>query len=168
MNHSPKIPWFSGTDLKSGDATYELWRQEVKCLMEQNYDRDAILNAVRKSSRGEEGMVSMRLDLDANIDNIIRKLDSIYGSVDGYLDLAKSEKLPIVIHCRGDNYVLLTCLNMMKKKLNTEHHVHCHCFSGKMKDFLVIKGAFPNTKFRISPFLLMPNKYPNFKVDLCD
>jgi hypothetical protein len=78
MNH----PWFSATDLKSGNATYELWRQDVKCLMEQSYDRDAILNAVRKSSRGEEGMVGMRLDLDANIDDVIRKLDSIYGSVD--------------------------------------------------------------------------------------
>ena len=57
---------------------------------------------------------------------------------------------------------------MMTKKLNTEHHVHWHCVSGKMEDFLAIKGAFPNTKFGISPFLLMPKKYPNFKVDLCD
>jgi hypothetical protein len=82
MNHPPKIPWFSGTDLKSGNATYELWRQEVKCLMEQSYDRDAILNAVRRSSRGEPGMVAMRRDLNANIDDIIRKLNRIYGSVD--------------------------------------------------------------------------------------
>jgi hypothetical protein len=31
---------------------------------------------------GEAGMVAMRIDLDANIDDIIRKRDSIYGSVD--------------------------------------------------------------------------------------
>lgn len=62
------------------------------------------------------------------------------------LDLAKCEKLPIVIHCRGVNYVLRTCLNMMTKKLNREHHIHWHCFSGTMEDFLAIKGAFPNTK----------------------
>ena len=51
-------------------------------MMKQNYDKDAILNAVRRSLRGEAGMVAMRLDLDANIDDRMRKLDSIYGSVD--------------------------------------------------------------------------------------
>ena len=82
LNQPPKITWFSGTDLKSGDATYEIWRHEVNCMRKQNYDKDAMLIAVRRSLRGEAGMVAMRIDLDANIDDIIRKLDSIYGSVD--------------------------------------------------------------------------------------
>jgi hypothetical protein len=51
-------------------------------MRKQNYDKDAMLIAVRRSLRGEAGMVAMRIDLDANIDDIIRKLDSIYGSVD--------------------------------------------------------------------------------------
>ena len=77
------------------------------------------------------------------------------------LDLAKSEKLPVVIHCMEDNYVLQTCSNMMTHKLQTEHHVHWHCFSGKMpEDFLAIKGAFRNTKFGISPFLLISADLP--------
>ena len=66
------------------------------------------------------------------------------------------------------NIIFRSCLNMMTHTLNTEHHVHWHCFSGKMEDFLAIKGAFHNTKFGISPFLLMPNKYPDFNVDLCE
>jgi hypothetical protein len=37
-----------------------------------------------------------------------------------------------------------------------------------MEDFLATKGAFRNTKFEISPFLLMPNKYPDFRVHLCE
>lgn len=82
MNHPPKITWFSGTEQKAGDTTYELWRHEVQCLLKQNYDEDAILNAVRRSLRGEAGLVAMRLELDATIHDILQKLDSIYGSVD--------------------------------------------------------------------------------------
>ena len=82
INHPPKITWFSGTETKAGDTTYELWRHEVKCLMRQSYDKDAILNAVRRSLRGEAGHVAMRLDLDASVEDILQKLDSIYGSVD--------------------------------------------------------------------------------------
>lgn len=37
-----------------------------------------------------------------------------------------------------------------------------------MEDFLAIKGAFRNTKFGISPFLLMTNKYPDFRVHFCE
>ncbi|VDI84136.1 Hypothetical predicted protein [Mytilus galloprovincialis] len=82
MNHPPKITWFSGTEPKAGDTTYELWRHEVQCLLKQNYEQDAILNAVRRSLRGEAGLVAMRLELNATVKVIIQKLDSIYGSVD--------------------------------------------------------------------------------------
>ena len=82
LNQLSKIGWFSGTDLKSGDTTYEIWRHEVNCMMKQNYDKDAILNAVRITLRGEAEMVAMRLDLDANIDDIVRKPDNIYDCVD--------------------------------------------------------------------------------------
>lgn len=82
MSHPPKVTWFSGTEQKAGDTTYALWRHEVQCLLKQNYDEDAVLNAVRRSLRGEAGHVAMRLDLDATVHDIILKLDSIYGSVD--------------------------------------------------------------------------------------
>ena len=55
----------------------------AKCLLRQKtYEPDAILNAVRRSLRGEAGHLSTRLDLDASVEDIIQKLDSIYGSVD--------------------------------------------------------------------------------------
>ena len=59
LNQPPKITWFSGTDLKSGDATCEIWRHEVNCMRKQNYDKDAMLIAVRSSLRGEAGMVAL-------------------------------------------------------------------------------------------------------------
>ena len=43
---------------------------------------DAILNVIRMSSRGEAIMVVLRPYLDVNIDDNIRTLDSIHGSVD--------------------------------------------------------------------------------------
>ena len=47
LNQPPKITWFSGTDMKSGDATYEIWRLEVSCMRKQIYDKDAMLIAVQ-------------------------------------------------------------------------------------------------------------------------
>ncbi|CAG2226342.1 unnamed protein product [Mytilus edulis] len=44
INHPPKIAWFSGTETKAGDVTFEVWRHEVRVLMRQNYDKDAVLN----------------------------------------------------------------------------------------------------------------------------
>ncbi|VDI23024.1 Hypothetical predicted protein [Mytilus galloprovincialis] len=80
--HPPRISNFSGNEPKSGDTTYELWKQEVKLLMKQSYEKEAILNAVRRSLRGEAGYAAMRLDLDASVEEVIHKLDSIYGNVD--------------------------------------------------------------------------------------
>ena len=82
MTHPPKTSWFSGSTPKSGETTYELWKHEVRLLMRQPYDKDSILNAVRRSLRGEAGYVPIRLELDASVEEIIQKLDSIYGNVD--------------------------------------------------------------------------------------
>jgi len=82
MNHPPKIPWFSGNEVKTGDVPYDIWRHEVKVLLRQTYEKEAMLNAVRRSLRGEAGYVAMRLDLDAPVEEILHKLDSVYGSIE--------------------------------------------------------------------------------------
>ena len=82
MMHHPKITWFSGNEPKSWETSYEFWKHEVKCLLKQSYETDAILNAVRRYLRGEAGYVALRLPLEANIHEITNELDSIYGSVD--------------------------------------------------------------------------------------
>ena len=87
MSHPPKITWFSGTEPKSGETTYELWKHDVRCLMNQSYEEDSILNAVRRFLRGEAGYVALRLPLDATVEEILQKLDSIYGSVDKKVEL---------------------------------------------------------------------------------
>lgn len=82
MTHPPRITWFSGSEPQSGETTFELWKHEVRCLLGQSYEREAILNAIRRSLRGEAGYVALRLPLDVTVEEILAKLDSIYGSVD--------------------------------------------------------------------------------------
>lgn len=82
MSQQPKITYFSGTGTK-GDTTYDVWRYNVKCLLrEQLYRPDVLHSAIRQSLRNEAARVIMRLGTDATIDQILDKLDSIYGNVD--------------------------------------------------------------------------------------
>ena len=78
----PKIPNFSGLNRK-GETSYDLWRYEVTCLQKEKlYHQDVIIHAVRHSLREEAGRIAMRLGTDASVQQIIQKLDSVYGNVE--------------------------------------------------------------------------------------
>ena len=72
---------FSG-DSKS-DSTYDLWRYEVTCLMNSGRPQDQIMNAIRRSLRGEAARVMMRLGPTVTVKHLLEKMDSVYGLVDG-------------------------------------------------------------------------------------
>ncbi|VDI80157.1 Hypothetical predicted protein [Mytilus galloprovincialis] len=76
----PRISAFSG-DVKTG-TPYDLWRYEVQCLIKTGHTHETITMAIRRSLRGDASKVPMRLGPEATIDDIIDKMDSIYGSVD--------------------------------------------------------------------------------------
>ncbi|CAG2194046.1 unnamed protein product [Mytilus edulis] len=76
----PRISAFSG-DAKTG-TPYDLWRYEVQCLIKTGHTHETITMAIRRSLRGDASKVPMRLGPEATIDDIIDKMDSIYGSVD--------------------------------------------------------------------------------------
>ena len=80
LNYFPRISVFSGDS--KGDTTYDLWKYEVTCLMKENYLPDVIAQAVRKSLRGEAGRIAMRLGINATVEEIVTKMDSIYGIID--------------------------------------------------------------------------------------
>lgn len=84
-HYYPRISTFSG-DAKS-DATYELWKYEVECLMNESYQPESIHHAIRRSLKGEASHVIMHLGPGASVSTIIRKLDSIYGTVDEKEDI---------------------------------------------------------------------------------
>ncbi|KAK3096074.1 hypothetical protein FSP39_022756 [Pinctada imbricata] len=76
----PRLPTFSGD--KKGDATYDLWKYEVECLMRDKYSDPLITQAIRRSVKGEAARVIMRLGSEASVIEIIDKLESIFGSID--------------------------------------------------------------------------------------
>ncbi|XP_063447782.1 uncharacterized protein LOC134727334 [Mytilus trossulus] len=76
----PNIHTFSGDN--KGDNTYEVWRYQVLCLIIENYAHEVIAQAIRRSLRKEPNKIVMRLGPKATVDDIIDKMDSIYGIVD--------------------------------------------------------------------------------------
>lgn len=77
--HNIKISCFCG-DSKS-DATYDVWRYEVECLLNESYKPETISHAIRRSLKGEASRVVMHLGPGASTISILKKLDSIYGIV---------------------------------------------------------------------------------------
>lgn len=77
---TPRLPNFSGD--KKGDATFDLWKYEVECLCKDKYSDATITQAIRRSVRGEAARVIMRLGADAKVDDILYKLESIFGTID--------------------------------------------------------------------------------------
>ncbi|KAL8610752.1 hypothetical protein ACOMHN_016735 [Nucella lapillus] len=44
--HLPRLSIFSGTSTEEGEATFDLWHYEVKCLQKSQYTEATILEAV--------------------------------------------------------------------------------------------------------------------------
>ena len=81
----PRISIFYGDTEKlvKGECLYDQWRYEVRSLlMEKSYPPEVILQAIRKSVKGEASRVIMRLSPKAGIPEILTKFDSVYGVVE--------------------------------------------------------------------------------------
>lgn len=78
----PRVSTFSGELSSKTDAPFDLWKYEVSCLLaEGTYSTNVILHAVRKSLRGEAGRIAMRLGTSASIQELLDKLEGVYGTV---------------------------------------------------------------------------------------
>ena len=83
LRGNPRLSLFTGTPGRKEEATYDLWKYEVKCLLsEGSHDDDAIMEAIRRSLEGEPARVTMRLGPKTTISNLLQKFDSIHGAVD--------------------------------------------------------------------------------------
>lgn len=76
-----KIPIFSGDDGK-GEASFDLWKYEVQCLIDTGKSQDIIGQSIRRSLKGTAAKVAMRLGAHATPAQLIAKLRSLYGIVD--------------------------------------------------------------------------------------
>lgn len=88
VNNIPRISFFSGEPDAKSDTSFELWKYEVTCLMnDQTYSPDIVLHAVRKSLKGEAALIVMRLGVHARVSDIIDKLHGVFGNVEQSEDL---------------------------------------------------------------------------------
>ena len=80
LQETPKVTVFSGAPGK--DCSFGRWKYEVECLQKcATYGAHTILHAVRKSLRSPAAELITHLDKDATLDELLSKLESIYGTV---------------------------------------------------------------------------------------
>ena len=80
-HYIPKISCFSGDGSKQ-DTTYDLWRYEVDCLLKEKYSEEIVAQSMRRSLRGDAGKVAMRLGPEANVSQILDKMESVFGTIE--------------------------------------------------------------------------------------
>ncbi len=77
-----RISNFSGETSKT-DVAYEVWRFEVDCLvMDNTYSKSQIMQAARRSLKGEASGIAVRLGATATLDELLARLEGAYGTVD--------------------------------------------------------------------------------------
>ncbi|XP_046567874.1 uncharacterized protein LOC124276252 [Haliotis rubra] len=80
FHYFPKIPFFSGEVCK--DTPYDLWRFEADCLLQsKTYPHDVILQAIRKSLKGEAALIAMKLGRNATVEILLTKMKSAFGTL---------------------------------------------------------------------------------------
>ena len=78
----PKLVPFSGEGGK-GETSYDLWKYDLQCLLEERiHSHESIRQALRNSLRGRAARTAKMLGTSATIDDIVHKLDCIYGTVE--------------------------------------------------------------------------------------
>ncbi len=81
LSQAPKIPAFSGE--KKGETSFEVWKYHVNCLTQNgSISPQTVASTVQQSLRGRAATIAMCLGPEADVKQLIAKLDSIFGSVD--------------------------------------------------------------------------------------
>lgn len=79
----PRLSTFSGDESNRADASFDLWKYEVTCLLEGKlHSEETIRQSIRRSLRGQAARVAMHLGPLADSSEILRKLEGVYGSVE--------------------------------------------------------------------------------------
>ena len=78
-HHFPKLSQYSGDDSKG--VPYSIWKQEVLCLKSEGHTDTTILQAIRTSLKGNALKQRTKAGPNASVEEIIKKLDIIFGPV---------------------------------------------------------------------------------------
>ena len=80
---NPRISLFSGNVQNKDHVTFEMWKFEVSTLLKEGiHPKPSIVEALKRSLRGDAADVVRRFGIDRNIDDIVSKLEGIYGNVE--------------------------------------------------------------------------------------
>jgi hypothetical protein len=80
----PRLSIFSGAPGKrDSECGIDLWLYEVRCLKQQGYTESSILEAIRRSLKGEAARTAMRMGPMASLKELLDKLESVFGAVQG-------------------------------------------------------------------------------------
>ena len=74
----PRLPNFNGD---SGEASFAHWVFEIQCLKKEGYAELQILNAVRRSVRGQAAEVVLQLGEKCSLTDLLQKFEVIFGDV---------------------------------------------------------------------------------------
>nr|KAG5707499.1 hypothetical protein BaRGS_012003 [Batillaria attramentaria] len=87
--HLGRKPWltkFTGENA----ADYSLWRYQLLSLQREGHTEKDIKDAIRASLHGKAGYVVVRMGTGVTIQEIVAKMDSIYGQVKSEADVLAS------------------------------------------------------------------------------
>jgi hypothetical protein len=78
-------PWLTKF---SGDSSegYDLWRYQLLSLKNEKHRPEDIADAIRASLQGKAGGIVARLGTDVSVEQILQKMDSIFGEVGAEAD----------------------------------------------------------------------------------
>lgn len=150
-SHQPRISIFYGdTDsLTKGEVTYDQWKYEVQSLMyEKTYKQEVILQAIRRSLRGEASRILMRLGPGVSFIGILEKFESVYGVVDSkecllakfYSAKQKEKESVTEWSCRLEDILNKAAERGLVKHGDTNDMLRSMLWTGMRQDFKDISG----------------------------
>lgn len=147
--HQPRLSIFYGESATKGEADYEQWRYEVKSLVhEGSCKNEVIMQAIRRSVRGEASRILMRLGTGATPNTILEKFESVYGTVDTKEELmakfysAKQEDSEDITHwsCRLEDILGKVVEQGLISTHGSEEMLRSKFWAGMRQDLKDISG----------------------------
>ena len=77
----PRLPVFSGSEAKTGEVSFSLWLYEVHCLQADGLTDAMILQAIRRSLRGQAADVLLHAGENVSLNKLLEKFEVVFGEV---------------------------------------------------------------------------------------
>ena len=119
-HHFPKLVHFSGESGK--DVHYEIWRNEVKCIIKEGHSSQTVAQAIRSSLKGNALRVRSLLGPSATTEEVLYKMDSVFGIVDEHE--IKMSKFYAAFQADDEDVAIWSCRleDLLVQALGSKYH----------------------------------------------